>query len=144
MTDDTAAPTVGAIERSMTFSASPERVWAALTDPAELASWFPDRVDGFEPTADGGGWLVWDAHGRYAIRTETYEPPTRLVWRWARQSETALEDGPTTTVEWRVEPTGSGGTVLYLREHGFLTEHDRGQNVTGWEHELGELATYLA
>ena len=143
MTEIGTTTTVDAIEKSIEFAAPPARVWAALTDTSELASWFPEEVEGFEPAADGEGWLVWHEHGRYAIRMEAYEPPYRVVWRWARQSETELAAGPTTTVEWRVEETASGGTILHLREHGFLTKKDRGQNVMGWEHELGELATYL-
>ncbi|MDX1395157.1 MAG: SRPBCC domain-containing protein [Gemmatimonadota bacterium] len=141
MTDEPAV--VDAIEKTMELAATPERVWDALTDPAEVAAWFPDRVDGLEPAADGGGWLVWNEHGRYAIRTEAFEPRTRLVWRWARDSETPLGEGPTTTVEWRLEPNGRGGTTLRLREEGFLTDHARRQNVAGWEKELGELVAYL-
>ncbi len=142
MTDETAAA-VPAIEKTMDLNASPERVWEALTDPTELASWFPDRVDGLDASTDGEGWLVWDDHGRYAIRMEAFEPPTRLVWRWAREPDAGLSDAPTTTVEWRLESNGRGGTLLHLREDGFLTAGDRGQNVTGWEHELGELVTHL-
>ncbi|MDH3734932.1 MAG: SRPBCC domain-containing protein [Gemmatimonadota bacterium] len=141
MTEETNA--VAAIEKTMTFAASPERVWEALTDPAELASWFPESVEGFTPAPGGEGWLVWDNHGRYAIRMEAYEPRTRIVWRWARESETPLEDGPTTRVEWRLEPSETGGTLLHLHESGFLSTEARGQNVMGWEHELGELTDYL-
>ncbi|MFV1988262.1 MAG: SRPBCC domain-containing protein [Gemmatimonadota bacterium] len=144
MSEDTASVAVEAIERTLEIAASPDRVWEALTDPAELAAWFPERVDGLEATAEGEGWLVWDGHGRYAIRMEAFEPRTRLVWRWARESETALADGPTTTVEWRLESDGAGGTILRLREDGFLTTAARGQNSAGWERELGELTTYLA
>lgn len=143
MIEDTSSQAVGAIEKTIELAASPDRVWEALTDPEALASWFPDRVESFEPAPDGEGWLVWNDHGRYAIRMEIYEPPLRLVWRWARESETALPDGPTTTVEWRIEATRTGGTRLHLREHGFLTSEAREQNSTGWDHELGELVAHL-
>ena len=143
MTDDPTAR-VAAIERTIELAATPERVWDAISDPHELACWFPEKVEGFEAAPDAAGWLVWHEHGRYAIRMEVFEPRTRIVWRWARESDTRLGDGPTTTVEWRLEPTSEGGTRLHLREDGFLTDEARRQNVSGWEHELGELAAYLA
>jgi len=134
---------VDVITRTLELVASPERVWQALTDPAQLAAWFPDRVDDLEPRAPSSGWLAWDAHGRYAIRVDQAEAPRRLVWTWARTADTPLAAGPTTRVEWRLEPRQGGGTVLHLTESGFATAQDRAENVAGWEHELAELVEYL-
>jgi len=132
---------LAAVEKTMTFDAAPERVWRALTDPEELGVWFPDRVEDLDGTPDG--WFVWDAHGRFAMRVVEAHPPRRLVWTWARKPETALDAGPTTTVEWTLEPTSSGGTRLRLRESGFATPEARADNDSGWDHELGELAEHL-
>ena len=33
------------VERTLELTAPVDRVWRALTDPEELARWFPDRVD---------------------------------------------------------------------------------------------------
>jgi uncharacterized protein YndB with AHSA1/START domain len=134
---------IGTVEKTLKFAASPERVWRAITDPDELSRWFPDRVDGGElqPGVEGG-WL-WEDHGRYAFQVEVMDPPKRLVWRWARDADTALEDGVTTTVEWLLEPTPDGGTVLRLRESGFALEKDRDVNDGGWDAELSELVALL-
>ena len=132
------------IERTLELDASPARVWVALADPEVLGSWFPDRVEELAPEEGAAGWLVWDNHGRYAIEIEWMEAGRRLVWRWAREPETALEGGYNTTVEWTLAPRPGGGTVLHLVETGFRTESDRQDNVGGWEHELGELTDYLA
>ena len=134
---------IGTVEKTLEFAASPERVWRAITDPDELSRWFPDRVDGGElqPGAEGG-WF-WENHGRYAFQVETMEPPARLVWRWAREADTPLQDGVTTTVEWLLEPTPDGGTVLRLRESGFVLEKDRDVNDSGWDAELSELGALL-
>ncbi len=140
----TDATTAGAIRKTLELDASPSRVWAALTDPAELGAWFPDRVEDLEPAVGAGGWLAWNEHGRYAITIEAIEPERRLVWRWARKSETSLEGGYNTTVEWTLEARDDGGATLHLVESGFLSESDREQNVGGWKHELGELVDYLA
>ena len=133
-----------AIHKTLELGAPPSRVWAALTDPAQLGAWFPDRVDDLGPQAGAEGWLVWDQHGRYAITIQSIEPEHRLVWRWARKTDTPLEGGYNTTVEWTLEPKDDGGTTLRLVESGFLSDSDREQNVGGWKHELGELVDYLA
>ena len=36
--------TIAAIDRQLDFRASPERLWRALTDDGELASWFGQRA----------------------------------------------------------------------------------------------------
>jgi uncharacterized protein YndB with AHSA1/START domain len=134
---------IGTVEKTLELAASPERVWRAITDPGELSRWFPDRVDGgqLRPGAEGG-WF-WENHGRYAFRVEVMEPPTRLVWRWARDPNTTLEDGVTTIVEWLLESTPDGGTLLKLCESGFVLEKDRQVNDGGWDAELSELVALL-
>lgn len=134
---------IDAIERTLELSASPERVWRALTDPEELARWFPDETVDLEVREGKGGWWHWTEHGRYAVRFEVVEPPRRLVWSWAREPDTPVEEARTTTVEWQLEAREGGGTTLSLRESGFLTEEAREQNVAGWKRELGELVELL-
>lgn len=130
------------VDRTLRLAARPERVWTALTDPAELACWFPDETD-LEPRAGGSGWFEWRAHGKYAVRVEEIDPPRRLVWTWARQPDLALEDIARTRVEWTLERRADGGTDLHLRESGFTRPEDRDENDRGWDQELGELVEYL-
>jgi uncharacterized protein YndB with AHSA1/START domain len=132
-----------AIERTLDLAASPERVWKALTDPEELAAWFPDETIDLDVRSGGGGWWRWSAHGRFAVRFEVVDPPRRLVWSWARDPEMPVGQGPTTRVEWTLEPRTGGGTTLRLRESGFVRPEDRRSNEAGWDHELGELRDYL-
>lgn len=134
---------IDAIERTLELSAAPERVWRALTDPEELASWFPDETVDLDVRPGGDGWWRWKEHGRYAVRFDVVEPPRRLVWTWAREADTPVEEAATTTVEWVLEPREDGGTTVSLRESGFLTAEAREQNVHGWKHELGELVEHL-
>lgn len=135
---------IDAIERTLELSASPERVWKALTDPEELAQWFPDETEDLNVRANGGGWWRWEKHGRYAVRFEVVEPPRRLVWSWSHEPDKAIHEVPTTRVEWTLTPRAGGGTTLTVRESGFLTEEHRKQNTEGWEHELGELRAHLS
>jgi uncharacterized protein YndB with AHSA1/START domain len=130
------------VEKTLQLTASPERVWRALTEPVELARWFPDETD-LEPRVGSRGSFDWTAHGKYAVRIEAMEEPRRLVWTWARDADVPLDDGPRTTVEWRLEPRDGGGTTLYLRESGFTEPKYRDLNDAGWDKELGELMEYL-
>ena len=130
------------IDRRLDLHAPIERVWQALTDEGELQRWFPPTAE--LAAADGAeGWLDWGELGRYAIRVEAFEPPRRLVWRWAREADTPLEQGQTTIVEWTLESIDGDRTRLILRESGFTApEHHQG-NSEGWDQELAELRGFL-
>ena len=129
--------------KTVQFDAPPERVWQAITDPDELAMWFPDRGEG-EVRENGDGKWVWDKHGAFAVSFEVMDPPTRLVWRWARDPDVEMKDSVTTVVEWDLERREDGGTTLRLRESGFARPEDRQDNDGGWDAELGELVALLA
>lgn len=134
--------TIPAIERTLELRAAPERVWRALTEPSEIARWFGDTAE-LEASAGAEGWFGWKAHGRFAVRVERCEPPRRFAWRWARNSDTPIGEGPSTLVEWELLPRDDGGTTLKLRESGFERPEAREENVGGWKHELGELVDHL-
>jgi len=142
VTDTTTTAPVAAIERRLEFRASPERVWRAISDSDELARWFSQRAD--MPIEVGGvGWLEWDGHGRSVVRVEVVDPPHRLVWRWMNGPSSEADD-TATLVEWRLEPTAGGGTILHLRESGFARPSSRADNAVGWLTELAELVDLLA
>lgn len=130
------------VEKTLQLSASPERVWRSLTEPEELARWFPDETH-LEPRPGSTGSFDWEEHGKYAVRVEAVDAPRRLVWTWAREPDVPLEKTSRTTVEWTLEPREDGGTRLHLVESGFAAPEDRDQNDAGWDHELGELVAYL-
>ena len=77
------------------------------------------------------------------MRIEGFEPPSRLVWRWAREADKPLTETHSTLVEWTLLPRQDGGTTLLLKESGFATEQSQQENTEGWRHELGELVDYL-
>ncbi len=138
-----AAMTAMEVVKMLVLAASPARVWKAITEPAELVKWFPDKQARIKPEAGAEGAWVWKQYGAYSVRFDVVEPPNRLVWTWAREPDVPLTETVNTTVEWRLEPNEDGGTTLHLREYGFVREEDRQGNDDGWDKELGELVAYL-
>jgi uncharacterized protein YndB with AHSA1/START domain len=134
---------VADVTKTLEMAAEPAAVWEAITQPAALGSWFPDRVEIEDMTPGTRGWFVWEQHGRYAFEIVDVEEGRRLVWRWAQDADKELEETGTTLVEWVLEPRPGGGTMLRLRESGFPTAEYRGGNDEGWDKELGHLLGYV-
>ena len=130
------------VEKTLQLDAPRERVWEAITDAGQLAQWFGDEAE-LELKPGGSGAMTWENHGRYAMRVDAVEPPWRLVWSWVHEPDLAFEDAPATTVEWVLTERPDGGTTLFLRETGFLTDKHQGQNDGGWDEELGHLGALL-
>lgn len=109
------------------FEAPRERVWRALTDPAELAGWMaPAEID-----LRVGGSVVFkfgDGDERGTI-TELREPEL-LAYTWN-------EDKTDSLVRFELEPDG-GGTRLTLR-HTFEGEVELAGFGGGWHHHLEQL-----
>lgn len=142
--------TAGVILASVEIAAPPERVFRALTDPAELMKWWgsPDTYRTYEWTADlrvGGKWRArgQGAGGRaFSVGGEfrVVDPPHLLVQTWAPD----WEDGLVTTITYRLTPI-AGGTRLTLKHEGFgerrqaCEDHGR-----GWERVLGWLSDHVS
>jgi uncharacterized protein YndB with AHSA1/START domain len=141
MTDTmTTKPT---IDRTLDLQASPERVWAALTVPQELSSWFGSAAD-FRPEVGYAGWFEWEGYGRFHVVVDAVEPGRYLSCSWANEPGGPVGEGAARRSEWWIEPGPEGGTVLRLRESGFDAHKDLDENTFGWLEELGELRDHLA
>jgi len=131
------------IEKTVELDVGIERVWRAITDPAELSRWFGHRTEiVLEPGAEGA--MIWEQHGRYAVKVEEVSPPTRFVWSWVHEPGVPFDQAPATRVEWTLVAREDGGTTLHLKESGFRTDLHHRQNTEGWDEELGELSELLA
>ena len=130
------------VEKVLELDVTVEKVWSAITDPAELALWFGDEAE-LDLRPGGDAAMTWEDHGRYAMRVEEVDPPRRLVWSWVHEPGVAFEDAPATRVEWTLTPRDDGGTTLRLCETGFRTDLHHRQNTEGWDAELAELTTLL-
>jgi len=111
------------IDRTIELAAPPDRVWRALTTPAEIAAWFRVTVDG--PLTPGRDvWMTVSAAKagkRFRIRILEMDPPRKFVWEWhPGEIDPAVDYSrePRTTVTFTLEPTAAG-TRLTLSETGF-------------------------
>ena len=101
------------IERTTVLAHPVDRVWAALTDPAEFGRWFCQSAS-WELREGAAMAMSWDEHGSAPGVIVTVEPMTRFAYRWGSEDR-PLEPGQSTLVEWTLAPTEDGGTTLEQR-----------------------------
>jgi uncharacterized protein YndB with AHSA1/START domain len=117
------------IERSIWIAASLERVWQAITDPAEITQWFSPESPWELSALEVGGELNWhsgeDHIDRHVILR--VEAPQIFAYRW----EPEPPDKPRTSTYLLQEE--DGGTRLTIQESGFelLDEDDRKPQMDG-------------
>jgi uncharacterized protein YndB with AHSA1/START domain len=112
------------IDRTMELAATPERVWKALTTPAEIGAWFRVAVEG-PLTVGRDVWMTVTGakHGgkRFRVRVVEMDAPRRFAWEWhpgAADPSVDYSREPRTRVTFTLEPTARG-TRLTLSETGF-------------------------
>ena len=137
------------LRTSIEIAAPPETVWAALTEPAQLASWWGS--DDMYRTTDwqfdmtlGGAWSCGgsDAGGeKFTVKGTVLEvdPPRVFSYTW----KPSWEPGPETTVKYSLSRTSSGGTLVEVHHWGFGSEQSRNDHEQGWQRVLGWLAEKL-
>lgn len=141
------------IRREMRTPATPEAVWQALTDPAELARWFVDRAAGNAVTGGTMTWY-WDSFGAAVEQdVESAEAPHRLVlgtglekWTHLPEEMRAGMAGARVALELRITRE-AGATVLRIVHSGFLEdasfEDEYEGTSSGWSMALAMLEHYL-
>jgi uncharacterized protein YndB with AHSA1/START domain len=136
------------IERTVELAHPPAKVWAALTTPEGLGSWFGSAGAEIDLRPGGSAWMKWGDEGFTAdMRVERVEEPRVFGYTWHIYG-LPDEDPRRTYVEFTLEPAGAG-TRLTVVESGFaqLSEDAYREafdgNTEGWAKELGELASYL-
>jgi uncharacterized protein YndB with AHSA1/START domain len=138
------------IERLITVNAPIERVFKAITDPAELVAWFPDGVEG-EVAAGTRPIFDFGEYGKSQIYIVAKDEPSYFAYRWVPGASTVDQPGasdvlavPNTLVEFRLEPSGTG-TAVRLIESGFaalpaeMRESSLKENSGGWDYMLDRL-----
>jgi uncharacterized protein YndB with AHSA1/START domain len=139
------------IEREISIAAPVERVWAVLTEPEHVGTWFgqgkPTPVD-LRP----GGIMHFD-HGegrQFPTTIVKVDPPHYFSYRWASgyPGQIATE-GNATLVEFTLTPQ-DGGTLLRVVEAGFadivipddMKGGTRESHAEGWTEMVDKIRQY--
>jgi uncharacterized protein YndB with AHSA1/START domain len=124
------------------FPHAPEKVWAAITDPAQLKQWFmassaraDGRVAGTYDTVAGPAQIR--AHGRIVV----WDPPRVYEHEWITEARAEIPQGEESFVRWELTPV-DGDTLLTL-EHRRLTRGTAVGFAPGWHSFLDRLAAQL-
>ena len=97
------------VERNVDLDASPAEVWRALTEPAELATWFGPDVELDLRPGGGGRFVDDDGQARRAVVDEVHHGE-RLVLRWWPEGDDP--GAGASVVTFVVAPTGSGTRLV--------------------------------
>ncbi|MDJ0514253.1 MAG: SRPBCC domain-containing protein [Methyloceanibacter sp.] len=129
------------------FNATPEKVYAAWTDPAQIAQWFgPPHVDYVEAQADareGGHYRIFmrdkdgDEHDVSGVYRKVI-PNQELVFTWAWKSTPERES----LVTILIRPDGDG-TLFTLTHEQFFDEVARDNHNKGWTACLDALEEFF-
>jgi len=133
------------------FNASPEEVFAAWTDPVQLAQWY--GPEGFTNTIHEfdlreGGTYRLTMHGPkgedHPLRGtfRAIEKPKRLVMTWQWEGEGGMGGGETVvTVELRAI---GQKTEMTMTHAGFADEKEKTMHNQGWSSSFNKLEKVLA
>lgn len=145
-----------------TFDASPERVFAAWTNPDHFGAWFgPKGMTTVQCDIDarvGGAWrLMGEGEGekipgRTAGRVRPtvsgkyleVEPPGRLVftWAWHENDDFASPRGQESVVTIQFKPVGERTEMIFTQAV-FKDEATRLAHQRGWTESFDKLGDYL-
>jgi uncharacterized protein YndB with AHSA1/START domain len=153
---DPSAPagTPDAIRKQIDLKASPARVWLALTDAGEFGTWFRVRMETpFVVGQKASGHITHPGyeHVRFEVLVEEMRPQERFVLRWhpyAIDPKVDYSGEPTTRIEFRLEPLGTG-TRLTVTESGFdaIPAHRRAEafrmNDGGWAAQMENIRQHV-
>jgi uncharacterized protein YndB with AHSA1/START domain len=163
MATATITPDQNTINAEIFIAAPPERVFQAITDPAQAPRWWGQegmyRVTTWKADVrPGGAWrsdgVGADGHA-FFVEGEYLEvdPPRLLVHTWIGSYSGGLK----TVVRWELIPQSvhglhpggpkkaGTGTLVKIRHEGFAGAHDSAAaHGEGWKRVLGWMEAFLA
>jgi uncharacterized protein YndB with AHSA1/START domain len=106
------------------FNHPVERVWRAVTEPAELERWFVATVPWGPELGE-----TWEAFGQRGEITRL-EPPHVIEWNWGDE-----------TYSFEISAEGDGARLVFV--HAFPQSDLADQHARGWEIYLTRLDVHL-
>jgi uncharacterized protein YndB with AHSA1/START domain len=144
------------IQKHLQLRAPVARVWRALTDYREFGQWFGVNLEGpFVPGQPAEGQITYPGyeHLRWRAVIQKMEPERYFSFTWhpyaIDPNKDYSQEAPT-LVEFWLERSAAGGTLLRLTESGFdKLPADRGpealrMNEGGWETQMKRIESHVA
>jgi uncharacterized protein YndB with AHSA1/START domain len=141
-------PTTPSLTLKRRIGASPEKVYAAWTDPAQIARWWgPEQAETLSAELDarvGGRFRIvfrtpdgeeHDVSGTY----REVAPGERLVFTWVWRTMPERQSLVTVTLK-----RDGDGTLLTLQHEQFFDQAARDRHRSGWTGTLDKLEKYFA
>jgi uncharacterized protein YndB with AHSA1/START domain len=139
----------GVVRAVIDIDGEPDDVFEALTDPAQLASWWGGdqyrTCDWVMELRPGGAWsaraLGKDGENRVHGEVLAVERPSRLVVTW----HASWDGDARTVIHYGLERTPGGGTRVTVVHEGFGGRPGSCQgHAVGWDLVLGWLGAHVA
>lgn len=113
-----------------------ERVWAALTEPEELKTWFYP----FQGTLAAGETVLipWEEDGGLTSKIVEFDPPKVFAWTWHNSGE------PESIVRWELFPESTGTRFVLTHSLPVLAANEPTDTLAGWQEHLDTLVDYLS
>jgi len=113
------------------YEATPEDVWAALTEPEQVENWLAEMT--IEPRAGGRVTFRWQGGQTESGEVRVFDPPRTFEYTWTEGSLSHI----------RFELTAdAAGTVLVL-EHSLIVPDSAAGIGAGWHSHLDALDALL-
>jgi uncharacterized protein YndB with AHSA1/START domain len=134
------------IERTVSLTSAPPKVWQALTTAEGLSAWFGERAS-IDLRPGGSATMTFATGTTVDMRVERVEEPAVFAFTW-RLPDLPQNDPRRTYVEFTLEPDHTG-TLLRVVETGFAQlpvdtrRETYDSHSEGWTRELAELAEYV-
>lgn len=126
---------IATIEFSRRLAAAPARVWSALTEPSELASWLREAGT-FESGLGGALSHDFGEGGVVTGEVMAWDPPSLLSYTWV------FPDGVESLVTFELSPDGDG-TLLQLTHERVPTQTAMGYT-PGWHAFLDRFDAHVS
>jgi uncharacterized protein YndB with AHSA1/START domain len=144
------------IEKRIELKAPIARVWRALTDHQEFGQWFGVKLtSAFVPGQISSGHITYPGyeHLIMEVLVQKMEPERLFSYTWhpyAVDPKMDYSQETPTLVEFRLEKTADGGTLLLVTESGFenIPAHRRPDafrmNDSGWAEQMKNIERHVA
>jgi uncharacterized protein YndB with AHSA1/START domain len=145
----------GSIEREIHIKAAPEVVYEVISRPEHLREWWPDEAD-LVPVPGATGVISFGDRSTPDAKVEQLsvveaDPPRRFSFRWVYDEGETATPANSLLVTFELVRSGTD-TLLRFTESGFrekgweaaVVEATYRDHVTGWDHFLPRLVSYVA